>query len=207
MTPPRVDIDKPMRLRIVRHLMADALTLHQVADEVGLSYEQVLDVANRHGYPDERRMTKAIEMLQDGLENDPPRPTPPRRTEQKEDAMPVRVPEQDDDQLDLSIVNNLVGEAQRSSNKRTATLGDRLYRLVTEVTERVVTERAEVRNAARIAELQAEIDRLRGAEKKVTCKVADCGHPVANLQGLNLHRTRAHGLPNVKSVDDQEVAS
>ncbi len=197
MSPPRVDVDKPMRLRIVRHLLTDALTLTQVAETVGLPYQQVLDVANVHGYPDEGRMTKAAEMLQDGLENVvpppvAPTPSPPRRKEQ-----PMSEPTQEQDELTLSDIVIIVSEGRRSSNKRTVTLADRVAKDTQDLLDRVVAERAEAKNAQRIAELQAEIDRLRGASKKITCKVDGCDQPVANLQGLNLHRTRTHHLPGL----------
>lgn len=210
MTPPRVDIDKPMRLLIVRHLLAGALTLPEVAHRVGLSYQQVLDVANVHGYPDEGRMTKAAEMLQDGLENTvpppvAPTPSPPRRKEH-----PMSEPTQEQDELTLSDIIVIIGEGKRSSSKRTVTLADRVAKDAEDLLERVTAERVEAKNAARIAELQAEIDRLRGvsARKWVTCKVVNCGQPVANLQGLNLHRTRSHGLPNLTQAEfEKEQAS
>lgn len=209
MTPPRVDVDKPMRLRIVRHLLTDALTLPEVAEAVGLSYQQVLDVANVHGYPDEGRMTRAAEMLQDGLENTvptpAPTPSPPRRKEH-----PMSEPTQEQDELTLSDIVIIVSEGRHSSNKRTVVLADRVAKDTQDLLDRVVAERAEAKNAQRIAELQAEIDRLRGVgeRKKITCKVVNCGQPVANLQGLNLHRTRSHGLPNLTQDEfEKEQAS
>lgn len=209
MTPPRVDVDKPMRLKIVRHLLADSLTLPEVASAVGLSYQQVLDVANVHGYPDERRMTRAVEMLQDGLENDTPRPTPPRPAPPIKKENPMSDPLQEEDDLTLSDIVLIVSEGRRSSSKRTVTLADRVAKDTQDLLDRVRQERAEAKNAARIAELQAEIDRLRAESgEQHVCRVVNCGHQVRTLQGLNAHRTREHGLPGLTPRQyEQEVSS
>jgi DNA repair exonuclease SbcCD ATPase subunit len=185
-----------------------------VAADLGLSYDEVIDIASRHGYPEPDKMLWAIDHIQDSLDGKPssdapaaqapgPRPAPP--------AVPATTV--DDDSLEA-----LLAAAAASDKKRTRNAGEKIADLVQQLRATVTAEVAEREAAAeqqaaakesleRIAALEAELAKERAAlglaptatkkTRSYTLPRGDFPCPLCDRhfdteQGRRMHNTRTH---------------
>lgn len=99
-----------------------------------------------------------------------------------------------------SRTDAILSEASDSTHVRTRNLAAKIRSLLADLTARLADESAEAVRAERIAELEAEIRRLKsgGTAKAAVPVVAgthecdECDRSFPSGQGLSMHRRRAH---------------
>lgn len=197
----------------------------------------VEDIAEKHGWPDPEAVRKGIFDLT-RTEQVTPTPSPTHiapsasTTAPRADlsvarhapAPPVTEPEKP--RTATSSASELIHMAAESHLARTRGLGKKIGGLLADLSQRLNDEEAEhvarlaaeqekAKNAKRIAELEAELAKLKGRKAPVrntsnvggsyelhcTCDHDECGREFTTLQGLNMHRKRAHDLTALRATD------
>lgn len=225
---------------MLKHLVAGK-NLDFVADVTGIPRDTVLDVVSKHGYPDRDRMGWAIDILVKDAHHLPERPADHRTGVLLDERRPAPTHESltrragslaiTPPALPARPVHTSVAEILHQAGEspwiRTQNLGAKISTLLADLTARLVDEQ-EAREAktradreaaaitARIAALQAEIDKLKRKPAKTAtgivsthresparrpytqkhgefaCTDPTCDRVFDTPQGAVTHRRRAH---------------
>jgi hypothetical protein len=178
---PRHEVDARTKLGVLRFLAVDNATLQATADEMAIPYQTVFDIASGYGYPEVDRMLRAIDHLQTVADGHNDIPTPkgsaprPDLSVARQPAPPALAPPPVAPRVasTSASVTELLHQAFESDHTRTRNLGTKISGLLADLTARLHDETAErqaktaaaaekAKNAKRIAELEAELARLKG---------------------------------------------
>lgn len=168
---PRHDTTPAKRLEVLRLLAIDNYTLRDTATETGLSYTAVADIAEHYGYPETDKMLAAFQRLQDTIDTpehhtpSPPRPVPTPPPAPSAAPTPVAATAAKDD-TDAA----LLAQAKSSTKARTRALGEKITTLLDQLRAVLEEETRVAANAARIAQLEAELAALKGKPAPTTVK-------------------------------------
>lgn len=218
-----VEITVALKVQMLKHLIADH-DLDWVAAVTKIPRNIILDVVAAHGYPDKDRMGWAVDVLtKDG--NQPPERPAHTGFKSLERATPVRPSAPANAQSAVQRVPvhtstaELLHQAAESRMARTRSLGAKISGLLTDLTARLAeeqetreelakAEKDKARVGARIAELEAEIAKLKGKNKKpatvskprgvveprpaggIPCP--SCDRTFQTGHGLDVHKGRSH---------------
>lgn len=168
---PQHEVTTAQRLEVLRLLAIDAYSLQGAADETGIPYPVVCDLARTHGYPENDKLLWAIDHLQTRVDHpDAHIPTPPLPTPPEPEVVRISrpgAPAQPD------AGSRLLRQAADSHKARTRNLGAKIEALLGTLAEALASESAEAQARAalaaeevarkkRIAALKAELAALRG---------------------------------------------
>lgn len=215
-------IPPQLKITMLRQLVAGR-NLDWVAAAAEISRDQVLDVVSAHGYPDHDRMGWAIDMLTQDTNKIPQRASSTVRAGRPLDPPAVlpRPPQPPPPPAVQRIpahtpTAELLHQANESAYARTRALGAKISGLLTDLTVRLADEQAardaEVKQEkeqaavkARIAELEAELTKLKGKRSKpaetrnITQPRApgafpctSCDRTFQSPHGLGVHKGRSH---------------
>ncbi len=201
---------------ILKHLVAGH-DLNFVAGVTHLERGDVLDLVSSHGYPDVDKMAWAVDVL---TKKAGEVPAGASRTRFKAFEPTVVKPTPPAD-IVVRATDSVLNLGKHSPKVRTRTLAAKIHTLLDDLTNRLADETAAreanlraakelVRNAARIAELEAELATLKGKtvrkpakakQTHTTRSVGNGGHPCPTCprifdtgQGVSLHQRRTHPI-------------
>jgi hypothetical protein len=198
-----IEITPATKVTMLKHLVAGH-DLDFVEAATRIPRDTILDIVSKHGYPDHDRMAWAVDMLIQGGDKIPVLPAATHRGAAPLDpAAPARAQSYGQRNPGYAInpptptrpahtaISELLQQAGESDLHRTRALGSKISALVADLTERMADEqealqaknkaaRESAAVAARIAVLQAEIDKLkRKPARPATARAAKTTAPKA----------------------------
>lgn len=195
------------RLTIVKHLAAGK-DLDWVAAATKFDRSVVLDIASRHGYPDQSKLAWARDVLAEKAQQPAPTPAPAAAPQAvARPAAPGVAPQQQ------PTVGALIAAGRASGSKRITAQADRVAAGITKLGDMLAAERAKVEARRKQAEAKRqareEVERLQQElaaaraklrptttrpREKIThpCTVDGCDRVFDTSQGRSLHERRAH---------------
>jgi hypothetical protein len=240
-----IAITPQLKVSMLKHLVAGK-DLDFVAQVTRVPRDTVLDIVSAHGYPDVDKMSWAVDILiktvgkipeshlRTGTPLDPPAPAARVNNHATgvngSAGFAVIAPATGQPTTHPTHTGELLSRAAQSPFMRTQNLGAKISALLTDLTARLDDEE-EARNAkvkadreaaavaTRIAQLQAEIDKLKRKTPKVakttgvskatkpvltgefSCTMDSCDRRFDTSQGVALHQRRAHEGWNPRTVN------
>lgn len=237
-----IDITPQLKVSMLKHLVGGK-DLDFVAQVTRVPRDTVLAIVSAHGYPDVDKMSWAVDILVKTARKIPTSPVPSHRNAAVLDEIDVPVQPRSDVQRSGFAVTpqvlatahpthtgELLNRAARSYYARTQNLGAKIGALLTDLTARlddeeeareakVKADREAAAVATRIAQLEAEIAKLKRKTPKVakttgvshatrpvvtgeySCTMDSCDRTFDTTQGVALHQRRAHEGWNPRTVN------
>lgn len=183
------------KVAVLKHLI-NGREANFITAAVGITDSQVADVKRDHGYPDEDKMKWAVDILEKKADAIPASTTPARVAAAADTTgdgtatwtTPTVVERQRPVHEPTAEVLQRASESKKAATRRlgqkvTTLLADLNERLTAEERDRAVKaaqERAAAQKAQRIAELEAELAKLKGKAKKSATAKSTTVKPAAD---------------------------
>ena len=237
-----IAITPQLKVTMLKHLVAGK-DLDFVAQATRVPRDTVLGIVSAHGYPDADKMSWAVDILIKTVGKLPERPATSHRGAVVLDEIDVpvsaRAPQRPSGfavtppfagQPAPTPTDSLLRRAELSPFIRTQNIGKKILALLVDLSDRLADEtaaseakvkadREHAAVAARIAQLEAEIAKLKRKTPKVakttgvshatrpvltgefSCTMDSCDRTFDTSQGVALHQRRAHEGWNPRTVN------